>query len=100
MCMFEELARAIRELEPPGDGAGLAQVIALRDQLDATVSGFVADFDADTQWAYDGAVSMTGWLTTHTGLSRGRAHHMTHMAGRLHRLPVTAAVWFLKNGRS
>src|SRR3954447_13429559 len=91
--MFDELAKVIRELEAPGDGAGLAQVIALRDQLDATVSAFVADFDADPQWGYDGAVSMTGWLTTHTGLSRGRAHHMTRVAARLPRLPVTAAVW-------
>src|SRR5947209_4030622 len=91
--MFDELAQAIRSLDIPVESSSVAAVLALRDELDARIAEALGAFDGECLWALDGAVSMTGWLTTHTGLSRGRAHYMTQVAGRLHRLPVTAAVW-------
>ena len=96
LCMFEALERAVREADIAVTGAELSKLVAISEQLQALIVESVSQFDADTQWAYDGAVSMAGWLATHTGLSRGRAGGMTAVARRLRGLPVTSAAW--RNG--
>lgn len=46
--MFEALAEAVEELDIPVDRVALAQVIALRDRLDARIAGAAGAFDAST----------------------------------------------------
>src|SRR6059058_6411925 len=84
LCMFEELAQAIRNLDIPVESSSLAAVLALRDELDASITKALGDFDDECLWALDGAFSMAGWLKAHTGVSGGRAGGMTAAARRLH----------------
>jgi hypothetical protein len=44
--MLERLAKATDELEVPVDGAALLAVMALRDELDASIAVAVGGFDA------------------------------------------------------
>src|SRR3954454_14941838 len=91
--MFEELAHVVDNLDIPVTGAALAEVIAVRDRLDARIAEAAGAFDADCLWALDGAVSMAGWLKAHGGMSGGRAAGLSTVAQRLHDLPVTLAAW-------
>jgi hypothetical protein len=92
-AMFEELGDAIEGLDIPVDGAALADVLALRDRLDARISDAVADCDRAGLWELDGATSMTAWLTHHTRMPRPRASAVTTRARKLAQLPVTAGAW-------
>jgi hypothetical protein len=91
--MFEELGTAIDALDIPADGAALAAVVGLRDRLDARISDAVADCDRGGLWQFDGATSMTAWLTHHTRMPRPRAAATTARARKLAQLPHTAAAW-------
>ncbi len=91
--MFEKLGDAIEGLDIPADGAALAAVVALRDQLDAPISDAVADCDRAGLWERDGATSMTAWLVDHARMPRPRAAATTVRARKLAQLPVTAAAW-------
>src|SRR3954451_18438050 len=85
--MFEALERAVREADMAVTGAELTQLVSIADQLQALIVASVGRFDADTQWAFDGAGSMTGWLKTHAGMNTGRATALTRTAKRLRNLP-------------
>ena len=61
--MFEQLGQAIEGLDIPTDSDALVAVLALRDRLDARISGAVAAHDRAGRWELDGATSMTAWLT-------------------------------------
>ncbi|HEX2064079.1 MAG TPA: DUF222 domain-containing protein [Acidimicrobiales bacterium] len=91
--MFEDLERAIEELDIPVDGDAIAEVIGLRDRLDAAITAAVAAFDAAELWDADGATSMTAWLRHH-GRQAGRdAKRLASTARRLARLPATAGAY-------
>ncbi|MDQ4133521.1 MAG: hypothetical protein M3179_10015 [Actinomycetota bacterium] len=70
--MFQALARAVEELEVPPYGDALAEVVALRDRLDAAIAEAVGRFDAEGSWEAEGATSMTAWLR-----HRGRLSSLT-----------------------
>jgi Domain of unknown function (DUF222)/HNH endonuclease len=91
--MFEELGTAIDELDIPVDGAALAAVLALRDQLDARISDAVATHDRAGVWELDGATSMAAWLADRAPMPRARAAATTSRARKLAHLPVTAGAW-------
>ena len=91
--MFEELGNAIDELDIPTDSAALVAVLALRDRLDAHISGAVAAHDRAGRWELDGATSMTAWLTDRARLPRPRAAATTSRARKLAQLPLTARAW-------
>jgi hypothetical protein len=91
--VFEALAEAIDELEIPPYGEAIAEAIALRDRLDATIAEAVGSFDAGGGWQAEGATSMTAWLR-HRGAQTGRdAARLARSARRLRRLPMTAAAY-------
>src|SRR5262245_55924323 len=87
--MFEQLGEAIEGLDIPVDVAALAEVLALRDRLDARISDTVAHCDRAGLWELDGATSMTAWLTHHTRMPRPRAA-TTAPPPHLPPLPATA----------
>src|SRR5947207_717423 len=91
--MFDLLGRAVDELAIPAEGSAVAQIIALRDRLDAKITEAVGVFDAEGLWALDAAVSMTGWLKARAGMNAGRAHAMTALAHKLGQLPALTAAW-------
>src|SRR5262245_65065252 len=93
MLVFEQLGEAIEGLDIPVDGAALAEVVALRDRLDARISDAVAHCDRVGLWELDGATSMTAWLALHTRMSRPRAAATSARARKLAQLPVTAGAW-------
>src|SRR5262245_31412049 len=93
MLVFEQLGEAIEGLDIPVDGAALAEVVALRDRLDARISDAVAHCDRVGLWELDGATSMTAWLALHTRMSRSRAAATSARARKLAQLPVTAGAW-------
>ncbi len=89
--MLEDLAEAIEKLRVPTEGAALAQLLALRDLLDARIAEAVGDFDAAGLWDLDGATSMTAWLRDKASMTSRSAHGLVSLAGRLRKLPVCAA---------
>ena len=91
--MLAELAEAIEKLRIPLDGASLAQVLALRDRLDALIAEAVGEFDAAQLWDIDSATSMTAWLRDQASMTSNAARHLVSMAGRLRKLPVCAAAF-------
>lgn len=91
--VLEVLVEAIEELDIPPGGAALAEVLALRDRLEAKVSAAVAAFDASGEWAGDGAVSTTAWLRHHGGRSSRDAAGTLRCARRLRHAPHTRAAW-------
>src|SRR5262245_43112122 len=93
MLVLEQLGEAIDGLDIPVDGAALAEVLALRDRLDARISDAVAHCDRAGLWELDGATSMTAWLTHHTRMPRPRASATSARARKLAQLPVTAGAW-------
>src|SRR5262247_56426 len=93
MVMFEQLGEAIERLDIPVDGAALAEVVALRDRLDARISDAVADCDRAGVWELDGATSVTGWPAHPTRMPRPRAAATSARARKLAQLPVTTGAW-------
>src|SRR3954469_6231045 len=90
--MFEALATAIGELDPPVSLDALRQLRAWRDQLDAKLHILIGNIDAAGLWDLDGATSLTGWLKAN-GETGPRAHRMTKLAHRLRSLPALASAW-------
>ena len=91
----DTLATAIRELVIPVDPVALTDCLGLLDQLHATVTTAVGDFDRAEAWRESGAVNMTAWLKS-TGRSARNAHGMARTARRLGDLPVLAEAY--RNG--
>jgi hypothetical protein len=58
--VLEGPAEAIGTLRIPVDSAALAQVLGLRDRLDALIADVVGEFDAMHLWDVDAATSMGG----------------------------------------
>ena len=91
--VFEQLGKAIEELDIPVTAEALAAVLALRDRLDARISDAVATNDRAGLWELDGATSMTAWLVDRATMPRPRAAATTSRAGKLAHLPLSAGAW-------
>ena len=91
--VFEDLARAVEELEIPRDGDALAAAFALRSRLDAALAAAVAAFRTDKGYTPDGATSTTAWLRDRARLTRRAAGHAVAVAARVADLPATWAAW-------
>jgi hypothetical protein len=89
--MFVELASAVEELEIPLHGAGLAEVIGLRDRLDARIAVAVGLFDRAGLWEVEGATSMIAWLRDRGGVAKSQAGRLRLTGKRLVELPTVAA---------
>ncbi len=89
--MLEALRTGIEALELHPDE--LAEVIALRDRLDAHIARAAGEFDAAKLWELDGETSLTGWLKAHARMYGGDAARLSRLAGRMRSHPVTAQAW-------
>jgi hypothetical protein len=84
-CVFDELREAIEAVEPVADERELAELLALRDRLDARIAERVDEVDRAELWRGDGSPSMTSWLKRHAGMTGKRARDCTragHLVGR------------------
>jgi Domain of unknown function (DUF222) len=91
--VFEDLARAIEELEVPPEREVLAAAFALRSRLDAALAAAVAAFRTERGYAPDGATSTVAWLRDRCGLTRRAAGRTVTVATRLAELPATWKAW-------
>ena len=91
--VLEELAVAIENLDVPVDCESLVEAIALRDRLDARITGAVGEFESDGWWAVDASASMTAWLRAHALMTRRSAQRLRSTAMRLRCLPVCARAY-------
>jgi hypothetical protein len=91
--VFERLAHDVENLVVPGDGAGLRELLAVRDLLDAALCEAVAAFDAAGSWDLDAAVSMQAWLRDRAGLTFPSANRLVRTARRVAAMPLTQAAW-------
>jgi Domain of unknown function (DUF222)/HNH endonuclease len=90
---LDALDAAVGRLDLAVDDRDLAAVLALRDRLDARISGAVRAVDAAGLWDAVGATSMTAWTADQGRMARPRAAVMTRVARLTARLPVTAGAW-------
>lgn len=91
--VLESLATVIDDLRVPCDGAGLVQVLALRDRLDARIAAAVGEFDTARLWDVDASTSMTAWLRDRASMTSASARHLVSLSARLRKLPVCAAAY-------
>lgn len=91
--VFEELGAAIEGLEVPAEGEAIAEVLALRDRLEAKIAEAVGTFDVSAGWDLDGATSMTAWLRSAASMTSREAQRLACRARRLRSLPVTAGAY-------
>src|SRR4051812_3209742 len=83
----------IQELTVPVDTTALAQLITLRDQLDAKITDTISHVDTAGLWELDGAVSMTGWLTHQAHRPPPPAARPTRPAPPPRPLPAPPTAW-------
>ena len=95
--MFDDLRRAIEELEPTSSPDALRELLAVRHRLDACIAVSVAEVEAGEQWALDGSVSMAAWVRRNGGLTGGQAHQTVLTGRRARRCPTLQAAW--RDGR-
>jgi hypothetical protein len=95
--VFDELRRAIEEVEPPADPASLAALFALRHRLDARIAESVAEVEAGDEWALDGSVSMQAWVRRNGGLTGADAHRTVQTGRRVRRCLALRTAW--RDGR-
>lgn len=91
--MFTELQRAIEDLSPSVDERELAEVLALRDRLDARVADLAGEVDAAELWRADGSVSMTAWLRRHGRMTGGDAQRLVKAGARVRRCRAMRTAW-------
>jgi Domain of unknown function (DUF222) len=91
--VFEDLARAIEELEVPPQRDALAAAFALRSRFDAALAAAVAAFRSDRGYAPEGATSTVAWLRDRGRLTRRAAGRTVTVATRMAGLPVTWKAW-------
>src|SRR4051812_23685548 len=91
--MFETLGKEIAALGDHGDGETVTEYFRLLEQMLAAGADLVAEFEASQEWALDGSVNVTQWLTSHCGVGRDDAHRMRVLARVARLFPVTAAAF-------
>ena len=90
MRVLGELGRCIEGLAIAIDGDEIAEVLALRDRLDAKLSEALAAFDRAELWDLDSATSLTAWLRDRGKPTEKQAASTARVARRLRELPVTS----------
>src|SRR5688572_18713159 len=90
--MFVELADAIEAVDPPSDNASLAEVLRLRDRLDAKLAVGVAAFDAAGSWELDDSSSAVAWLRQR-GMPAAAASALARTARCVRNAPAVGAAW-------
>ena len=90
--MFPLLAEAIAALDPPSDNTSLAEILALRDRLEAKIALGVAAFDASGLWELDASSSATAWLRQ-AGMTSGAAAALVRTGRCVASAPTAAAAW-------
>jgi hypothetical protein len=95
--VFDELREAIEEVEPAADERELAELLALRDRLDARIAERVDEVDRAELWRGDGSPSMTSWLKRHAGMTGKRARDCTRAGRLVGRCPAVRDAW--RSGR-
>jgi hypothetical protein len=83
------LARDVSGWTPDELAAGLRDLAALRNALDACEARVLAAFDASGGWKSDGAVDAASWLRATTGVSARDATGRVAAAAVLSDLPAT-----------
>ena len=91
--MFEALREAVGEIELPLSGAEIAELLSLRDRLDAKLCGAIEAFDRECEWQFDGATSLHAWLRDIGGRGRRDAGRLKATAQRLGAMPDVAQAW-------
>jgi hypothetical protein len=91
--VFAALADEVRNLTVPVDGPALAELLSVRDQLDAVVCEAVGAFDAAGLWDVDAATSLHAWLRVHAGMTNHQAAREARRARKLRQLPGTLEAW-------
>jgi hypothetical protein len=89
----DTLRALVENLDLGVDTDELAEVLAIADRLNAKANHAVGDVDAGALYEADAAVSMSGWLQAHGGMTKGTAFACVKTARRLRLLPVTRAAW-------
>ena len=92
--MISDLADAIDTLDVPVDGDVLAEVLALRDRLEAKICDAVCAFDDTNEWdRAEGCASLRAWLRVRGRMTDGDAARLARTARRLRTLPTLRAAW-------
>ena len=90
---LDTLAALVERLDLAVDTDEVAEGYALASRLLAKLSHATGDVDAAGLYENDAAVSMSGWLQTHAGMTKHTAYAVARTARRLRLLPVTRAAW-------
>src|SRR4051812_33217090 len=90
---LDALAALVDALDLAVDTDELAMALSIADRLHAKANRATGDVDAAGLYEVDGAVSMSGWLHTHAGMTKGTAYTTAKTARRLRLLPVTREAW-------
>lgn len=89
-----ELAEADPTDWTPGERADAVRALAaVRGQVDAALARAVGAFDANVDFAADGARSTAAWVTARTGLSRAEATGLEHRGRDLRSCPTVEAAY-------
>jgi hypothetical protein len=91
MSFLAELA-TLDAFEVPVSGPSLTATLAVHDRFMARMTVAVGAFDASGDWELEGCRSAIGWLRDR-GFTHRDAAEMVKLAGKLRRMPVTAAAW-------
>jgi len=92
--VIQGLAAAIDDLALPVDGDVLAEVLALRDRLEAKICEAVCAFDDTNEWdTQEGCASMASWLRIRGQMTARDAHRLAQTARRLRSLPTLRSAW-------
>ncbi len=77
----------------PADAESIEVLHRQFNRLEAVVTEATASFDASGEWAPDGAVNATGWLTERCHLARRHARTFVKRGRALRHLPGFARAW-------
>ena len=77
----------------PADAESIEVLHRQFNRLEAVVTEATASFDASGDWAPDGAVNATGWLTERCHLARKHARAFVRRGRELRHLPEFARAW-------
>ncbi len=76
-----------------GDGASIEELHRLASRLEAFVTEASAAFEANGEWAADGAKTAAAWIATRCRLPRAAARRRVRLARALRQLPECSRAW-------
>ena len=75
------------------DGPSIKELHRCRARLDALTTAATASFEAAGEWAFDGAITASAWLSRECRLPRAQARREVRRGRGLCHLPLFAAAW-------